>query len=109
MEWGYDDYILYLRVIIHGQLEEVEEYLTLYPEYVDVPDRLGFTLLHYATCSANYPMIKILKAIAGPTLMPLNPDHDWMMNEPITSTEILEIRYRIYFQSSLLSRLLYLI
>lgn len=75
---------------------------------IDLADSNGGTALYYAVNYKEPASARILKAVGAtiPSGVDLNPRDLAVLHESIPEEAILEIRYRIYFDASLLSRLL---
>lgn len=69
----------------------------------------GRTPLHSAAANEHEPTVRILRAVGAYIISDsdLSPTAIQMLQAPISEEEILKIRARIYFDSSLLSRLLF--
>lgn len=94
----------------NGHTSIMELLLRLGSQSLNSTSRAGSTPLYLALCWGQKSNIRILRAVGGLIFNPdrLSAEKLEMISEPIPEEEILEIRGRIYFDHSLVSRLLFL-
>ena len=89
-----------------GHHSMVELLLQHGSNFFDSPTYVGRAPLFYATRGRYYSAMKILKAVGATlSLKGLNYEQIEKLQAPIPESEVLEIRFRIYFRRSLLSQL----
>lgn len=139
---GSPEYGAFIDAVRNGPIQDVEGYLVVHPNFVDLPDNNGWTPLHYAASSGNDSTIQLLLR-CGSTALDFPDNFGWCplfyaawygcdstmtilkvagtttlsfdlltsqtqkLQAPIPEDEVLEIRFRIYFRRSLISRLLF--
>lgn len=54
------EYRVFIKAVKKGQLEEVEQHLDAYPDFLDLPDIEGWMPLHFAAENEHNSMVRLL-------------------------------------------------
>lgn len=95
------------RAADRGFSHTVETLVRLGSKHLDLPGKFDWTPVQTARLGGEVECVKSLLALGATVLEAERPRIEKLLKKPIDEETVMEVRYRVYFQGSLVYRLLF--